>query len=182
MSASVKVPFGYDPFGLSYFFVGMFGVKSKVPVQTLISQATGTRSSDASGRATEWYDGLFPTGTGSFKSSAVDFFVKSDWGAGVSKTITGFKCYGVLGNPADFVGIAGGVTVTFTLYGSNDNSAFTSLGSISVTNQNSGGGQVVSKLSGLDTSTAYRYHRINSTWAGPAQTMYFDEVQFYETV
>ena len=168
-----------NPYASARMSVGIVGATVS-GTSVLISQATGTSTSDASGRPTEWYDGIYPTGSGSFKSSATSFALRKDWGAGNSKIIAGFKCYGVTGTPADFVGVAGNPLVTFTLYGSNDASNWTSLGSTTANNASVGGGSIVSKLTGITVTTAYRYHEVRITQSAGANTMYCDECQFYE--
>ncbi len=82
--------------------------------------------------------------------------VGKDWGAGVTRTIRKMRVYA-----SSDVGFTNSTNkaVTFKLQGSTDNfsSSIVDLYSTSFT---SSAGQVVSALSGIDTSTAYRYHRI----------------------
>lgn len=89
-------------------------------------------------------------------------YIGKDWGAGVTRTITGFTAYA----PSDqgFNQINPG-TVTLELQGSTDNfaSSVVSLGTLSVPSGETAG-LVSSKLTGM-TRGAYRYHRLKITSA-----------------
>jgi hypothetical protein len=101
--------------------------------------------------------------------------IGKDWGAGVTKTITAVRLFSQ--NDGGFVG---GTTnaLTFKLQGSNDNSAWTDLTS-AITGPATGAGTLISVTSGITTTTAYRYHRINVN-ANGADNYYMCELEFYE--
>ena len=103
-------------------------------------------------------------------------YIGKDWGS--TKTITGFKAYG-----SNDEGFCGGQdpTVTVTLQGSSDNfvSDENNLGNTSDTDANS---LVITKLTGITATTAYRYHRLKITHnQGSAIAIYCAEAQFYDT-
>jgi len=145
--------------------------------QLLTSHLTGTQIEDFSGRETLANDGVTAANAAnsSYKTAATDMYSGKDWGAGVTRTITGFKAYG--STDEGFVHGAS-PTVTATLQGSTDNfsGSIVDLGDVSATDS---AGLMLSKMSGLTTSTAYRYHRIKISWSG-SSTAYFAEAEFYE--
>ncbi|KKN12600.1 hypothetical protein LCGC14_1014910, partial [marine sediment metagenome] len=103
-------------------------------------------------------------------------FVGKDWGANNKKIITGFKHYSTSNegwvntdNP----------TVTITLQGSQNNSDWTDLGSNTGADANSSS---IEKLTGLTTTTAYRYHRLKLTHnSGNNQPIHCAEAEFFDT-
>lgn len=116
-------------------------------------------------------------------TSVIPIYIGKDWGAGVTHTITGFKAWGATsaGTDQGFVNIAN-PTVTIMLQGSTDNfsGSIVDLGSASDTDANS---LLISKLTGITTTTAYRYHRLKITHdeGGIARQMYCAECEFYDT-
>ncbi len=173
--------FGKDPFSSGAFGIGPFGV-GKGGTQVMISQATGTPTDNFQGRNTAWYDGITSQGSGAASFQAVptnSVFMKKDWGAGVTKIITGVVAYG--SNDADFSG-GPACNVTIVIDGSNDDSGYSTVATFSTFADGVGGnGSPRSKLSGF-VSTAYRYHRATINIDGVAADMYVAEVQFYETI
>jgi hypothetical protein len=117
-------------------------------------------------------------------ASAVDAvteitYIGKDWGAGVTKIVSGFKAYG--SNNWGFHYAVDPDNVVITLQGSTDNfvSSIVDLGSSSVfTDANS---LLISKLTGIIVTTAYRYHRLKITPV-PYINIACAEAQFYETV
>lgn len=97
-----------------------------------------------------------------------------DWGAGVTKKITGFRIFG----PADG-GVVGmtAASANFKLQGSNDNSVWTDLTvPASMPGSNAA---VVTVTSGIQTTAAYRYHRVVFEADG-ANNYYVAELELYE--
>ena len=105
-------------------------------------------------------------------------FVGKDWGPGRERVITGFKAWG--SNDQGFV-LTDNPTVTIELQGSQNNTDWTDLGNGSVTDTTAQNpGALVSVLSGLTITTAYRYHRLKITHdSGNDRQMYCAEVQFF---
>lgn len=90
-------------------------------------------------------------------------YIGKDWGAAVTHKVTQIKCYGPNNNSLLY---GGGGTGTATLAGSNDGSAWTTLDTFNCDGTNS---QVVTRTSAtINTTTAYRYHRISATGDGVA--------------
>jgi hypothetical protein len=101
--------------------------------------------------------------------------IGKDWGSGVTKTITAVQLFAQ--NDGGFVG---GTTtaLVFKLQGSNDGSTWTDLTS-AITGPATGAGTVITVTSGITTTTAYRYHRINVNADG-SNNYYICELAFYE--
>jgi hypothetical protein len=149
--------------------------------QTLISAALGTAIGNMTGSSglTASFDGdsdeLFANC--STIGSATTSYIGKDWGLGNTKLITGFKAWGT--SDQGFVP-GSNPNITITLQGSTDN--FTT----SVVNLGSAGDTVdadglqISELTGLDTTTAFRYHRLKITKTGSAAQIGVAEVEFYE--
>ena len=127
---------------------------------------------DANGLANGNYPDVTPNG---------HYFVGKDWGTGVTKTISGVKVWG--SNNEGYTGGTGKVS-TALLMGSDaipsQASSGTILGSIFNKLADVNNANAKEKLSGMDTTTAYRYHWIwltNNTTSGAG---FFAEVEFYE--
>lgn len=171
-----------------------FMLHKKLPVQTLISRMNGIAIGDMTGGGgvSAAFDGTnFKTGStcantvGLGDSDVLEpWFVGKDWGNGNAKIITGFK---IMSSSSADIGwkysIAYNHTIRFTLWGhtSNTPNSATNLGSVSVANSVS---STAVKLTGLNETTAYRYH-----WIGidtPAvigdQNKYISQIEFYETI
>ena len=149
--------------------------------QTLIPQASGTRTSNASGRLDKWFDGINngSTGADTFLSTPTNSLnMRVDWGSGQDKIVTGFKAYST--NDQGFSD-SDNPTETVELWGSTDNFAASAvlLGSISGTDDT---GLILSKMSGIITTTAYRYHEIRLSVASNINTLYCVEAEFYQGV
>lgn len=148
--------------------------------QTLISQATGTPTSNGSGRTDKWYDTikLGTTGTDTYLANpATSLNMRKDWGGGVTKTVTGFKAYST--SDQGFYD-SGSPTVSCDLYGSSDASSWTLLGSCTPTTNSAG--ITLSKMTGVTTTTAYRYHEIRVSVVTNSTLIYVTEAEFYEGV
>lgn len=152
--------------------------------QTLIAQATGTAFGDmtASGGLPAAFDGVTSqTAANSANPAAATIvaYIGKDWGIGVSKTVTGFKTWGT--SDVGFQGAAD-PTITITLYGSNtaptSSNNGTALGSASATDAN---GLLISALTGMTVTTAYRYHWLEIAQNAAAAGIYTAEVEFYES-
>lgn len=104
-----------------------------------------------------------------------------DWGSGVTKTLTGFRAYACTDYGFDQLYTG---TSQIDLEGSTDNfsSSVVNLGSITFTD---GASVTVTKLTGLTTTTAYRYHRLKFTsTSGTTSTdnKTVAEIEFYEDI
>lgn len=147
--------------------------------ETIISSATGTKIGNmtAGGGLAAIFDDATSQaqascGQVSVSNSGYNNTCGKDWGAGVTKTISRFVLYAP--NDNNILGSAGGTTVK--LQGSQDNSTWTDLytsGTIGTT------GSVTDVNSGITTTTAYRYHRINGNGNG-TNTFAIAEIVFYE--
>ena len=102
-------------------------------------------------------------------------YAGKDWGENNERIVSGFKVWGSSDNGFRDWGSAS--VVTATLYGSQNNSDWTSLGSNTVANS---AGATIEKTD--CTATAYRYHRLGVKYAsGATDNLNVSEVQFYET-
>lgn len=151
--------------------------------QVLISQAAGTAAGDMSGggglaasfdsddtkTAAEASVGVAPGAGG-------PSVIGKDWGASVTRKVTGFKI--TSSSDQGFVN-TDNPTVTVTLQGSANGSDWTDLGSAADTDAN---GKVITALSGMTTTVAYRHHRLKITHdSGNDRDIYSAEAEFYET-
>ena len=112
--------------------------------------------------------------------TVLDAYIGKDWGLGTSKTVTGFKIWGA--SSEGFIDVITYPSVTISIYGSNTAptgpATGTLLGSaVAVTNAPN---IVVSVLSGLTTTTAYRYHWLRILNGGAAANIFAAEVEFFE--
>jgi hypothetical protein len=125
--------------------------------QTLISGGTGTiiGSQTASGL----WDGSNTTGQTS--GAGANDWAGKDWGVGVTKTING---YGAWNNENTWGFNVGGSHIEVKLQGSTDNfsSSIVDLGTTGSVVDGAGLSYPyhIEKLTGITTTTAYRYHRI----------------------
>jgi hypothetical protein len=149
--------------------------------QTLIPQSEGTTIGNlvnAGGLAAS-FDGITTqsnTQCSYLASNTSTGYIGKDWGS--PKTVTGFVAYGATEDGFDRSN--DGTSVTITLEGSTDNfvtSTVTLGASTPVTNA---AGLVVSKLSGITTTTPYRYHRLKIDKGNAADGPQCAEAQFYE--
>lgn len=158
-------------------------------MQVVVSQAAGTAigNATANGGLAAAYDGNTNQSEAASAmaepaSPTAGAYCGKDWGSGVTKTITGFVVTGSNDQGFQGFGVTGG-TITAELEGSTDNfsSSIVGLGSASITDANSA---VISKLTGITTTTAYRYHRIKltSNLGSGSQRFDFAEVVFYENI
>lgn len=148
---------------------------------TQIPQGTGTLIGNmtASGGLAAAFDGvtsqtqaassaLNPSGSG-FNNT-----VGKDWGAGVTKTVTQFSLWGPNNS-----GIVNTIDTTVKLQGSQNNSAWVDLYTSATLTGSGSSGYTTTVNSGIDMSTAYRYHRLNFNGNGVNQSS-VAEVQFFE--
>lgn len=156
-----------------------FGAGGKT-VQTLIPRTDGTAIGNMTenGGLAAAFDGITDQSqANSARITGALGLIGKDWGAGVTHRVSGFKAWG-----ANNSGYCEGSnpTVNITLEGSSDNfgADINDLGTISFTD--TAGSTPVEKLSGIDTSTAYRYHRlkIDTTTCGVKTAC--AECQFFE--
>jgi len=110
-------------------------------------------------------------------------YIGKDWGAAVTKTITGFQAWGT--NTTGFSNPDGPnqpVGITITLQGSTDNfgASIVDLGSAGpIDNEAS---LLITKMSGITSTTAYRYHRLkieHPTSGGTVEKVRCTEIIFY---
>jgi len=149
--------------------------------QTLIAAGDGTPIGDMTGdgglAAAFDGDNSETFANSATIASATTAYVGKDWGGATTKLVTGFKVWGT--NDQGFVP-GSNPALTVTLQGSTDNfsSSIVSLGAASDTgDQNS---LQIANLSGFDTTTAFRYHRLKITHSATATQMGVAEVEFLE--
>lgn len=154
------------PGSFGYYTNG--GGTAKVPNATAIGNLTG------SGGLAAAFDGNTNQATSSSagSNSATPGTIGQNWGA--AKTIGRFRVFGP-NNAFTNTSGSGSNTCTFKLQGSNDGSAWTDLYSSTVADAVS---LVVDVTTGIDTSSAYSYHRV--TWQNANNATYLAEVEFYE--
>ena len=153
--------------------------------QSAVGHATGTTIGDFSTNTAEAFNGTTNVASGSAARSASlqEAWIGKDWGSGNTKTITGFKAYapnndGLHGNGGSSSGC------TMTLYGNSTNNTGTAVALGGLTNQNfhaSPWSQTYEMLSGLTTTTAYRYHWLKLTTSATANNFNLAEAVFYTT-
>ena len=164
-----------------------FGASASEVVQTLVDRTIGTRIGNMTqvGGLAAAFDGTTAQSSGNcaaiISGDRTIGYCGKDWGASVTKIISGFIAYG----PSDY-GICQLWTgsSTIDLEGSTDNfsSSIVSLGTISFTD---GAAVVVTKLTGLTATTAYRYHRVKITSSDPSTSVdnkTLAELVFYEDI
>ena len=149
--------------------------------KNLRTSGTNIGTFTANGGLTAAFDGNFnqPNATSAKATAPAAGYntavIGKDWGADVTKTITAVQLFSQ--NDGGFVG---GTTtaLVFKLQGSNDNSTWTDLTS-PITGPATGANTIITVTSGITTSTAYRYHRINVNADG-TNNYYMCELAFYE--
>ena len=139
----------------------------------LISGGTGTII--GSNTSAGLWDGSNTTGQTS--GTGTNDWAGKDWGSGNTKTVTGIR---VWNNENTYGFNAGGANVEVKLQGSTNGSSWVDLGTTGSVADGAGLAYPfkIEKLSGMTTSTAYRYHRIlfNNT-----TDIRWSELEFYET-
>ena len=157
--------------------------------QSQIAQGTGTAIGNAvsNGTLSSAFDGT--TSQAGSASAAIlgssgndTIYIGKDWGLGNTKTITGFEVWSPNNDGISSSGASGASGCSLTLFGSNSNDISTAinLGGLSSLAFNLVSNEY-SKLSGLTTSTAYRYHWIKGISNGHSGSLYIAEVEFFET-
>ncbi|TAN58265.1 MAG: hypothetical protein EPN20_16550, partial [Magnetospirillum sp.] len=117
--------------------------------QTQIAQATGTAIGDmtGSGGVAAAFDGTTAqTNAQGAGNAGGAGFVGKDWGAGVTKTLTGFKVYGTSNGGFDSASYG---TVTISLHGNSVNDPVTSTSLFSVSGVSSTASAIFAQLSGI---------------------------------
>lgn len=154
-------------------------VSSVVDNQTQISQSAGTagwnESYSTTEQTTKAVDNDLTAGT---SGTGGDDRFNRDWGSGVTKTITGFKIHT---RDTSYGFNVGAGTIRFVVAGSTDNSTWVDIGDTGVVNDVTGladGTSNISLLTGLTTTTAYRYHRVKFT--GVVTDLRLSQLYFYE--
>ena len=146
-------------------------------IQKNIHVFLGTVIHDATSQSANAFDGVTVQAAASCatKTGATQFLIGKDWGALNERTISGFLIHG--SSDQGFVNGAN-PNITVTLEGSTDNfvASTVSLGVIAATPDSNG--LIMSMISGITTTTAYRYHRLKVDQDGGAATMYVAEVEF----
>jgi hypothetical protein len=107
----------------------------------------------------------------------------TDWGGGVTKIISRFVCYGSTDSGFHQ---SNGISITFSLQGSNvasptwsTDTDWTTLGTATVVT-NSFSALVSDTSTGIDVSTAYRYHRVKGLYPGGTGRPQFAQIVMYE--
>jgi hypothetical protein len=151
--------------------------------QSQISQSDGTRIGNMTAGAglVAAFDGD-NTKSGSeaarSENAVTTAYIGKDWGSGETKTVSGFKVWSSSNTGFDQDGNS---TITLTLEGSTDNfsASVVNLGGITgFTDANETTQK--DKLTGLTTSTAYRYHRLKVTMTTSTGEVCVAEVEFYK--
>lgn len=153
------------------------------PVQTIVPGGTGTAigNATAGGGLAAAFDGNTnktqaqgaEVGT---SNSGYNNTIGKDWGSGNTKTISRFLIYG----PSDAT-VVNSVSTNCKLEGSTDNFASSIvLLATTVTIPGSGYSSLTDTNSGIATTTAYRYHRINCNGNG-VNGFSIAQVVFYES-
>lgn len=162
-----------------------FGASASV-VQTQIAQGTGTAIGDmtSNGGLAAAFDG---TTSQAFLASAFRnanqqiTYIGKDWGAGNTKTVTGFRAYG-----SSDKGFKNNSypNITITIYGKatapSSATDGTSLGSVGPTTDSNG--LIMEKLTGITTTTAYRYHWLAIDSSNSSDSNICAECIFFEDV
>ena len=157
--------------------------------QSQIAQGTGTAIGNAvsnGGLSSAFDANTNQAGSSSATISAGSgndtIYVGKDWGSGVTKTISGFKVYSTNNDGISSSGASGSSGCSLTLFGSNSNdiSSATNLGGLTSLSFRTNS-TTYTKISGLTTTTAYRYHWVKGVSNGHSGSLYFAEVEFYET-
>lgn len=154
------------------------------PVQTIVPGATGTPIGNAivGGGLAAAFDGNTnktqaqgsELGT---SNSGYNNTIGKDWGSGNTKTISRFLIYG----PSDAT-VVNSVATNCKLEGSTDNFASSIvLLATTATIPGSGYSSLTDTNSGITTTTAYRYHRINCNGNG-TNGFSVAQVVFYESI
>lgn len=156
------------------------GAWKPTPSSTVVAGATGTAIGDMTGGGglAAAFNGTTSQifSSGAYKAASAAGYnntVGKDWGSGNTKTIARFVVYA--SNDYGVLGVGGGSSVK--LQGSNNGSAWTDLytsGTVLTA-----GGTTLDVSSGIDTSTAYRYHRLNVNGNG-SNSVDVVELVFYE--
>lgn len=164
------------------FTTGYYQPTATTP--SLIDRTTGTAigTMTGGGNLASGFDGVTTQHAGSgpaLITAGLTAYIGKDWGVGVTKTVTGFRMYACDDYGFGYTNTSG--TVTITLQGSTDNfsSSIVDLGSTSALTDSAG--QVVTKFTGITTTTAYRYHRLKIVVSSAnGNNMYMAEAQFFE--
>jgi hypothetical protein len=130
------------------------------------------------------FDGVLVEASGSTSSSTSNHiaWIGKDWGSGVTHTVNGFKYYG----PSSGDGVSDAANssgCSLTLHGNSVDNTATAVNLGGLTNQdfsNGNLGYIFTKLSGLTTTTAYRFHWIKVETTLVANWLHCAELQFFE--
>lgn len=154
-----------------------FGAIARDPETTLIPGGTGTPIGNmtANGGLAASFDGSVNNAAGSSRTTGSTGNIGKDWGVSSTKTITKY----VFKAPSDGSHYSGGATINYKLQGSTDN--FSS----STVDLDTGSfldsvAHVETVTTGITTTTAYRYHRVQISAAGGGINN--AEVEFYEDI
>lgn len=150
----------------------------------VVPQATGTPIGDMTGGgnlAAAFDSNLSQTFAGSqaafTASNGTTGFIGKDWGVGVTKIIGGFDIYGSSDQGFDN-GTTLSVTVTLLGHTANIPGSATTLGSLTFTDPDNG--TIQSKMTGIDVTTAYRYHWLKVETSSAATRKICAECILYE--
>ena len=129
--------------------------------QTQVTQGTGTPIGNLVyyGGLAASFDGVTSKVSGVCSSGAQAAglgYIGKDWGAGITKIISGFKAWGSNNYGFDVTG----TTITLTLQGSTDNFSSSIVNLVVLGPFSDPAGAYGEKLTGTTNLTAYRYHRI----------------------
>ncbi len=98
-----------------------------------------------------------------------------DWGIGITRTLTALRLF--VPNSGSVVG-GTSTPILFKLQGSTNGSSWTDL--MTPVSTSGAASEIVSVTTGIDTSIAYRYHRIIFN-ANGVNNLYVGELEFFET-
>lgn len=148
--------------------------------QAMITQAEGTAIGDmtSAGGLAAAFDGdqTEANANCATNTGATVCYIGKDWDSGITRVISGFKAWG--SSDQGFQNIDN-ANITITLQGSSDNFNVVSVDLGSSVAIADSAGLEISVVSGLTTSTAYRYHRLKISQDGASRAMFCAEAEFY---
>ena len=162
-------------------------VYTSIGTQAQVAQGTGTviGTHTYGGGNAAAFDGTTSqhSTSGAKANVTATSWLGKDWGVGVTKTVSGFKCWSSNNDGLASSGQAGS-GCSITLFGNSTNNTGTAVDLGGLTNLNFRQNNHVAdytKLSGLTTSTAYRYHWVKfDTGAASLSDINCSELQFFE--
>jgi hypothetical protein len=148
--------------------------------EQIISQGTGTAIGNMTlngGLAAAFDGNLNQISAACAANGDTPCNIGKDWGSGVTRTVVRFR----VRTPSNFGDLrSNGGSATITLRGSSDNFSASNVSLYSGASGAPGASAWIDVTSGINVSTAYRYHRLDIAQAG-AGGCSIAELEFYET-